>query len=396
MDITDKLSTASIQDSADVRYQLLSICPKLEELSKRLVELRNKLESHSDVEKLLYDISELTFNLESSTRQLQSRMDESILPKIEKYLLNSASLVLETENLVSNTNKDLDILKDLLKRIQEKGQITVDELNEVKAKLPGIQNDIHTLTTKIKDFEATGDIGDMEKILQRDANKEGDFFSTPVVLNTHKVFSVGSYGAAMTPFYSTLSLWVGALLLSALLSTKAKNTDINFSPKEEFWGKYLVFLTFGLIQGFVVCLGDIAVLGVRPKEPVLFVLLGMFYSGVFVMIVYSLVALFGNVGKAIAVVFMVVQLAGSGGTFPIEILPTFFQRVYALLPFTYAISAMREAVAGVMYDTLIKDLAVLSGYFLAFMMFGLKTKKWVNMVSDKLAHKLAESGITGH
>lgn len=395
-DTTNKLSKSAVEDSAAIKSRLLALCTKLDELSKRLTLLRDKLQKHEEVETLLYDISELTFNLQSGTQQLLVRLDDSLLPKIEKYLVNSSSYILEMKNIVGNTNKDLDVLRDFLTRIKDGGKATVEELNEVKASLPKTQNNIHSLATKVKEFDETMDLKDISNLMKRDSAKEGDFFSSPVELNTHKVFNVNNYGAAMTPFYSTLSLWVGALLLTALLSTKARNVDFEYSPKEEFFGKYLLFVTFGVFQGFIVALGDIVVLGVKVQEPVLFVLLGIFFSIVFVMIVYALVALFGNVGKAIAVVFMVVQLAGSGGTFPIEILPKFFQMLYALLPFTYAINAMREAVAGVVYDNLVKDISILIIYFITFMIFGLKSKKWVNMVSDKLAHKLGESGVVGH
>ena len=73
----------------------------------------------------------------------------------------------------------------------------------------------------------------------------------------------------------------------------------------------------------------------------------MFTSIVFTAIVYSLVSIFGNVGKAIGVILLVIQVAASGGTFPIQVTPPFFQYVNPFLPFTYAISALRETVGGI-------------------------------------------------
>ncbi|MSE24834.1 YhgE/Pip domain-containing protein, partial [Lactobacillus curvatus] len=80
---------------------------------------------------------------------------------------------------------------------------------------------------------------------------------------------------------------------------------------------------------------------------------------VFISIVYTLVSLFGNVGKALAMVMMVLQIAGGGGTFPIQVTPKFFQAIHPFLPFTYAVDALREAVGGVVPEILIYNLMFL-------------------------------------
>lgn len=391
-----KLSQSTLEDSSNVAYDIRKIIPNLKDLRGKLVELKGKVSSRDDIERLLKDVNELTTNMATSTQNILIRLDGDILPSVERYLKNATLFVLDIRNVITSTTRDLDMLKDFLNRVNEKGQITVGELNDIKERLPKIQKTLNDVTDKIKEFEKTTNLQEIMNVFKNDADKEGNFFSQPVDLNTHKLFPMGSYGSAMTPFYSTLSLWVGALLLAALLSTKAKNVDFPFTLKQEFFGKYLLFGTFALIQGFIVCLGDIVVLGVRPEEPILFVFLGMFYSIVFTMIVFSLVSLFGNVGKAIAVVFMVVQLAGSGGTFPIEVTPKFFQVVYSLLPFTYAISGMREAIGGVVFSTLMKDLGVLILYFNVFMILGLTVKKWVHKILTHLNHKLGDSGLVDH
>lgn len=107
-----------------------------------------------------------------------------------------------------------------------------------------------------------------------------------------------------------------------------------------------VVLIFGLIQSTIISLGDIYFLGVQCTSIPLFLLGGWISSFVFTLIIYTLTVSFGDIGKALAVVLLVIQIAGSGGTFPIEVTPEFFQRVYPFLPFTHAINAMREIIAG--------------------------------------------------
>jgi putative membrane protein len=393
---SEKLSSDVSDDSTNTAYIIKKIPPKLDELKDSLTNLKNKVQNHDNVEQSLSDLSELTFNLDTSVQRVLASLDGNIIPTVEGYLKNSALFALDIRNIISNTNSDLDQIKNFLDIASKDGNISVEELNNIKDKLPDVQKNLHAITEKIKEFEKTASLQDVIDVLSKDGNTEGDFISQPVELNSHKLFAMANYGSAMTPFYSTLSLWVGALLLTALLTTKAKNVNFKVTPKEEFFGKYLFFATFAFLQGLIVCLGDIFVLGVHAEQATLLVCLGVFFSLVFTMIVYSLVALFGNVGKAIGVVFMVIQLAGSGGTFPIEVTPKVFQVVYSILPFTYAISAMREAIGGVVYSTLLKDIGVLIGYFVLFMIIGITLKKWVNKILNKLNHKLGESGVVEH
>ena len=128
----------------------------------------------------------------------------------------------------------------------------------------------------------------------------------------------------------------------------------------------------------------------------LFVCLSMFYSLVFTGIVYTLVALLDNVGKAIGVVFLVLQIAGAGGTFPIQVTPPFFQQINKFLPFTYAINGMREAVAGIVMENLLVDILVLIVYFALFLALGLVLKRFASKSIGRFLKKLSDSGVIGH
>ena len=104
----------------------------------------------------------------------------------------------------------------------------------------------------------------------------------------------------------------------------------------EYFGRYMIFGFLALLQGTLVCLGDMFYLGVQCEHPIQFLMVGWLSALVFSNIVYTLTLSFGDIGKAIAVVLLVMQVAGSGGTFPIETLPTFFQVVSKWLLFPYA------------------------------------------------------------
>ena len=113
-------------------------------------------------------------------------------------------------------------------------------------------------------------------------------------------------------------------------------------------GKAGFFFLLGIVQALIVSIGDLVILKAAVESPVLFVTIAVFCSLVFNSIIYTCVSLLGNPGKAIAIIFLVLQIAGGGGTFPIQTTPKFFQAISPYLPFTYAIDALRETV-GVLF-----------------------------------------------
>ncbi|MBO0603399.1 YhgE/Pip family protein [Sporosarcina sp. E16_3] len=137
-----------------------------------------------------------------------------------------------------------------------------------------------------------------------------------VIIQKRKNIHIKNYGTGMTPFYTVLSIWVGCLLLISLLSTDAESRN-DVGPREVYIGKLMTFMSIGLLQTVIITVGDLLILGVEAQSPFLFILFGLFISIIFMLIVYTLVTLFGDVGKAMAIVMLVLQIAGSGGTYPI-------------------------------------------------------------------------------
>ena len=201
----------------------------------------------------------------------------------------------------------------------------------------------------------------------------------------------------MSPFYSTLALWVGGLILVSLLSTEVHNKNIkNIKAHEIYFGKMLIFLTLGIFQALILTVGDIYLLKCYVLNRFLFILISIISSIIFIIIIYTLVSLLGNIGKALAVILLVLQVAGSGGTFPVEVMPRFFRALNPLLPFTYAISAMREAVAGIVKVNLISDLSKLFIFMFVFLLLGVLLKGTINTYLKKFKEKLNEGGLIGH
>lgn len=394
--VANQIANTSHSESDRIQDKFKGIQSSLTELAIRVDEVGNKIEDKVVLEETLQNISQLTFNIQASLDNTIDLLDADLIAKLKDQISRVSGFVGDVNCSLEHVKNELNYLREFGTRLGEKSELLVEDIDEVKNHLPGIEESINKVVDKINQLNENVDIRDLINELTMDNSEKSDFLATPVTLNTHKLYPMANYGAAMTPFYTTLCLWVGALLLCALLSTKAKNTDFDYTPVEEYFGKYLLFATLAMLQGLIAALGDIVVLGVEMQHPVLFVGLAMCYSIVFMGIVYTLVSLFGNVGKAIGVVLLVLQLAGSGGTFPIQVTPEFFQRIHDLLPFTYGISGMREAIAGVYYETLVRDLVVLGIFFILFIFVGVLLKQRANAFLHQFSKKLGESGVIEH
>src|SRR5690625_4554029 len=182
------------------------------------------------------------------------------------------------------------------------------------------------------------------------------------------------------------------MLLISLLTYNINNVK-QYTDRQMYFGRYFTFITIGILQTLIITIGDIAIIGVDVSAPFLFVLFGLFISIVFMSIVYTVVSVFGDVGKAIAIVLLVLQISGSGGTYPVVLLPEFFQMINPFLPFTYAVDLMREAVGGIVWELVIKYLIFLTVFVAIFEEFGAILKKIVNKHINKLLKKSKEAEL---
>ena len=199
----------------------------------------------------------------------------------------------------------------------------------------------------------------------------------------------------MTPFYTILSFWVGGVLLVSLLKTRVYEDDNikDIKPYEAYIGRYFLFMMIGIIQAIVVCLGDLFILKIQCLNPILFVLAGVVASIVFINIIYTLVVSFGDVGKAICVFLLVIQVAGAGGTFPVEVTPEFFQKINPYIPFTYGINAMRETIAGIYENAYKTDIIKLISFLPFSLLLGLFLRKPLIKINEFFEEKLEETHL---
>lgn len=305
--------------------------------------------------------------------------------RVKQTLTGARKILIEIQGTMPQVEKLLDDTEVFIGDTQ-KG------LTKVIGDYPYIRDRVHQLANKIRTFEKNTDLNSIIQLLINNPLAEKSFFEEPIQMNQHRVFPIKNYGTGMTPFYSVLAIWVGCLLLISLLSVDSK-PDSTYNIREVYFGKLLTFCSIGFFQTLIIVLGDIFILKVSIHEPYWFVLFSLFISLVFMTIVYTLVAVFGDVGKALSIILLVLQIAGSGGTFPTVLLPKFFQYINPYLPFTYAISMIRESIGGIIWSKILVDFIFLFIILLITLIFGIIFKKQLSDLTQKMLKKSRESGL---
>ncbi len=318
-----------------------------------------------------------------------------IVPAINNVLNDLIVVADNTIQLLKNANENLPGATELLDKGYTGAEKGIKGIKILKSNLPSIEKSIGEVSNKLKTLDDDKRLNEIIKLMKSNAKIESDFISNPVEIKENRIYPIPNYGSAMAPFFTTLSLWVGALILVSILSVEVK--DIKGAKKlkvhEKYFGRYFTFMTIAIFQALIVSLGDIYLLKVYVSNKSIFILFSIFISIIFSMIIYTLVSVFGNVGKALGVILLVLQISASGGTFPIEVTPGFFQRINPLLPFTYAVSGMREAVGGVIEGILLRDIIILLIYFTLSILVALLLKKKLEKINKNFVKKFKESGL---
>lgn len=339
---------------------------------------------------LLNNVISFTNDVSNITNDLYNNFDTNITNKINTIFDDAYTVADNVVSVLKEAQDKLPQVTDIMNTVYEGADKGIEGIDFVRAKLPEAENLLNDLISKIGSINDSADIQEIIDYLKSDVDIRSDFLSNPVNIIEDKLFPMGNYGTGMTPFYTVLSLWVGLLLLASMLTVEAKG---EYSAASQYFGKMFLFMTIAIIQAVIVSLGDLYVLKIYCVNPALFVLSSVFTSIIFTFILYSLCSVLGNVGKVLGIVLLVLQIGGSGGTFPIQLTPKFFQAINPFLPFTYAISLSREAIGGVVQSVLVKDIIVLSIFGAIFILISIFLKKPINKLLHGFAESIEKSGI---
>ena len=301
---------------------------------------------------------------------MNSKLNVEVAPLISQVLSKAEVNIDKVSGIISGAQGELPAVERKLSETEVKISNAYGKLLSLQAQMPSAKSKIQKLTDKIKKADSGIDKNQLFNLLKVDYKQQAEFFANPVKLQENKLYHIENYGSAMTPFYTVLSIWVGSLLMSSLLTTKVEDEEKKYKPYQKYFGRGLLFVIISLFQTLIITLGDMYVLGTQATSPYRFVLYALLISLLFSSIIYTIVCILGNVGKAVCIVLLVLQLGSSGGTFPIQMTSEFFQVLYPKVPFTYSIGLLREAVGGVYIPAVERDIKILFIYLIIVLVGG--------------------------
>lgn len=371
--------TEAGKTQAEAARQTAAECRKTAKQLRALAESPDSADLLADCDALVKSIRTMVDKIPVTSKALQKELD------------TVAGQVADTMEGMAALAGDAKVMKTALAE-------TADAVGDTMALLrPATEKLLTSLESTIDDLEGltTDEYMDtLVNILGGDPAVYGQYFPEMVQTSVNAVYPIANYGSAMTPFYTVLAIWVGGVILSSLIKIHARTEGlIDPKPAELYFGRYLFFFVLSQIQAAVIVTGDLYILKVQCLHPGMLYLTGALTAFTFSLLIYSLALSFGDVGKAIVVVIMVMQIAGSSGTFPIELLPAIYQKIYRFFPFPYAIDAMRECICGMYGNYYWQQIGFLLLFAAAALLIGLLVRRPFMGLNRFMEEKLEETEL---
>lgn len=354
--------------------------------------IQNAINTTASTREQLYTITCANIG---NLHELRAALDENILPQLNQTLDAFSSLTGEMNGLLTTVPSSADQINSLLDQMSVGLSNTVTALEGTKTALTNVQEHLGTIRTDLNALSGSDIYKTLLSLEGIDEQSVSAFMSSPVKIETESFYKMANYGSAMTPFYTNLAIWVGGIVLIAIfkLEVDKDSSMLRYSSAALYFGRWLLYVTVGMVQGFIVCVGDIFLRGIECAHPAALILTGVICSFVYVNIIYALSISFKHIGKALCVLLVILQIPGSSGTYPVEMTPAFFQNVHPFLPFTYGISAMRECIAGMYGNTYMHNLLILLLFVPVSLLIGLGIRPLLSGLNRLFDIKLAETDL---
>ncbi|MFA9398646.1 MAG: YhgE/Pip family protein [Clostridiaceae bacterium] len=345
-----------------------------EQLATDIDQLSTEVEqSKKKIVALQEDVNNQISACQKSIKSLKNTFDNEVLPSLNNSIYSVEYSLIQTESMLNGIDGSFSEVDKALGDYQQTLATATNTVQDTKNYVEEMQKQLGTVLSGLKKLNDDEQYQGIVQILSTNPELIASFIASPVKLETKAIYEIENYGSAMAPFYTVLALWVGSLILVALIHVKIEPDPVLIGMKnyELFFGRYVTFFIISQIQAFITSMGVLFYLDIQCLYPFLFWLACSISSFVFSLLMYALTVAFGNVGEGIAVIIMVVQVAGAGGTFPIEVLPKIYRDIYKFLPFTYCMNAMRECVGGLYQFDYLKDMGIMGVYVIASLIIGL-------------------------
>lgn len=371
--------TEAGKTQAEAARQTAAECRKTAKQLRALAESPDSADLLADCDALVKSLRTMADRIPVTSKALQKELD-TVAGQVADTMEGMAALAGDAKAMKTALAETADAVGDTMALLRPATEKLLTSLESTIDDLEGLTTDEYMDT--------------LVDILGGDPAVYGQYFPEMVQTSVNAVYPIANYGSAMTPFYTVLAIWVGGVILSSLIKIHARTEGlIDPKPAELYFGRYLFFFVLSQIQAAVIVTGDLYILKVQCLHPGMLYLTGALTAFTFSLLIYSLALSFGDVGKAIVVVIMVMQIAGSSGTFPIELLPAIYQKIYRFFPFPYAIDAMRECICGMYGNYYWQQIGFLLLFAAAALLIGLLVRRPFMGLNHFVEEKLEETEL---
>ncbi|MFR0556312.1 YhgE/Pip family protein [Pseudoscardovia radai] len=395
--LIDTLSNSSLASRQTVKDQISRLQSEHDKTQSQIDALKQMQQdatnTMNDTTALVTNLSNDTTSAVTSLDAMRSQLTGTTLPSINSSFstLNSAlnsmsALATSQSREIAQINTILDQLDATLTQMQSVLSTTNDALGTLKT-------DLNTAATDVGLLANSTTWHNIMDAMDLDSGKISDFMSSPTKIETEKLYPVETYGSAMAALFTSLTMWIGGLACVIILRTDADDEGVpGMTIRQGFMGRFMLMSVVSVLQAVTVSVGEV-VLKVQMVNVPLFFFTSIIVGLIFLAFIYSLSVCFAHIGVGLAMVVAFLQIPGSSGLYPIEMMPSFFQRIYPLLPFTYSISMYRECIAGFYRNSYWMDLAKLTVFALVAFVLGLLIRPYMTNLTRVFNREALESHL---
>ena len=370
-----------------IKDLLIQVLDKLEAVSDQLDN------SVADANQTVQDMNSNVQEVIDATNTASKEFSQEALPQLSAGTYELVKALSGLSSAIAQFEPQIAELQGVLGNTDSALVEADDAIAQAKTLLANVDNDLGATVSDLGALSNALELDKISTLLNIDPDNVGTFMSTPANLVTEKIFPVSNYGTAVAPFYTCLALWIGCFILLSVIKLEVDSEGFEeATTAQRYFGRLALLMLLALIQSQVICGVDI-LLGIDCANPVAFLAAGAVCSFVFMNLLYALVITFRNIGKTLCIVLLIMQIPGSSGMYPIEMMPDFYQAIHPMLPFTYGIDAMREALCGMYGADYFVDLLVLLVLVVVALIIGLVIRPRSLNVTQLFDEELNKAGF---
>lgn len=398
-EFADALEVLNVQGALDPTVsQLGRVADAQDTLAQELTDAAHRIGSQSEEARQAHDalqnrIDQAAQELDTFTVSYGSDFDEAL----SDLLASLSTLDSDASGIAQSLRDTNDTLSQASSSLSERLETSYGSLIKTADQLHDSAGYLAEVSDRLSTALLTGDTEQIKAILSNDAGDLSQYLAAPISMDRHAMYPVENNGTSMSSFYTMLTLWVGAVIMVVMLEVnlgEARRAQYeHIRPHQEYFGRFGIFSLMGLGQSLLVSLGNLFFLQIQCAHPWLYVATCVVVGQIFCFFVYTLVLSFGNVGKAISVILLVMQVAGSGGIFPIEMSDTIFQEIYPWLPFMHGMRALQACVAGIYGNEVIAGITAVSSLVAIALVLGLVVRRPIVRFNTWVHHQLARTKL---